>query len=151
MIIKLNKPFMVISKVTDFVYKIDTIEINDKGKIINYIIDHKVWNPSRFRSKTYLEEDENIKNVYTGLCNKQSNNLLNKKDEIIQKLKRQLEEKDKLINEILSYGWFDGDCPASITGEDLNYCENCMDNYKQCWLDYFKNKVKDSEENVKKS
>ena len=68
MIIKLNKPFMAISKVTDYVYKVDTIEINDKGKIINYIIHNKVWNPSRFRVKIYLE----------------------------------LEEKDKLINELLS-------------------------------------------------
>lgn len=86
-----------------------------------------------------IQEDKNLNGGYISLA------------QYMYLLEHQLEEKDKLINEILSYGWFDGDCPASITGENLNYCENCIDNYKQCWLDYFKNKVKDSELNVEKS
>jgi len=49
--------------------------------------------------------------------------------------------KDEIIDEILSYGIFEGDCPCSISGEELDCCENCQDDYKKCWLKYFKEKI----------
>ena len=43
------EPFRVISNVTDYVYTVREVEINKKGIIENYIIDGRVWKPSRFR------------------------------------------------------------------------------------------------------
>lgn len=59
MIIKLERPFMVISEITERVYTIDTVEVNKRGEILHYIIDRQAWNPGRFRAKTYIDEIEN--------------------------------------------------------------------------------------------
>ncbi len=47
--IVITEPFRVISNVTDRVYTVREVEINKRGIIENYIIDGRVWNPSRFR------------------------------------------------------------------------------------------------------
>lgn len=52
MILFLAKPFRVISNVTDYAYWVKEVEVNNKGKIENYIIDNKAWSPNRFRGET---------------------------------------------------------------------------------------------------
>lgn len=69
-----------------------------------------------------------------------------------QKLEQALDENKKLINTILNFSLFKEECPLSFGFEDNSkedeaqnifyndeYCENnCNDNYKNCWLKYFK-------------
>ena len=57
-----------------------------------------------------------------------------------------------LINTILNFSFFNEECPLNFSFEDNSkedeaqnifyndeYCEtNCNDNYKECWLKYFK-------------
>lgn len=52
--IVITEPFRVISNVTDCVYTVREVEINKKGIIENYIIDGRVWSPSRFRGNKPL-------------------------------------------------------------------------------------------------
>ena len=63
-----------------------------------------------------------------------------------------LDENKKLINAILNFSFFKEECPLNFNFEDNSkedkaqntfyndeYCENnCNDNYKDCWLKYFK-------------
>ena len=69
-----------------------------------------------------------------------------------QKLEQALDENKKLINTILNFSFFKEECPLNFSFEDNSkedetqnifyndeYCEtNCNDNYKDCWLKYFK-------------
>lgn len=69
-----------------------------------------------------------------------------------QKLEQALDENKKLINTILNFSLFKEECPLDFGFEDnskedkaqnifynTEYCENnCNDNYKDCWLKYFK-------------
>ena len=71
-----------------------------------------------------------------------------------KKLKQEklCEEYEQLINTILNFSFFKEECPLSFQFEDNSkedkaqnifytdeYCENnCNDNYKDCWLKYFK-------------
>lgn len=62
------------------------------------------------------------------------------------------EEYEQLINTILNFPFFKEECPLNFGFEDNSkedkaqnifyndeYCENnCNDNYKDCWLKYFK-------------
>ena len=62
------------------------------------------------------------------------------------------EEYEQLINTILNFSFFKEECPLNFGFEDNSkenkaqnifytdeYCENnCHDNYKDCWLKYFK-------------
>ena len=62
------------------------------------------------------------------------------------------EEYEQLINTILNFSLFKEECPLNFSFEDNStedetqnifyndeYCENnCNDNYKDCWLKYFK-------------
>ena len=62
------------------------------------------------------------------------------------------EEYEQLINAILNFSFFKEECPLNFNFEDNSkedkaqntfyndeYCENnCNDNYKDCWLRYFK-------------
>lgn len=62
------------------------------------------------------------------------------------------EEYEQLINTILNFSFFKEECPLNFSFEDNSkeneaqnifynneYCENnCNDNYKNCWLKYFK-------------
>ena len=62
------------------------------------------------------------------------------------------EEYEQLINTILNFSFFKEECPLNFGFEDNSkedkaqnifysdeYCENnCNDNYKDCWLKYFK-------------
>lgn len=62
------------------------------------------------------------------------------------------EEYEQLINTILNFSFFKEECPLNFKFEDNSkedkaqnifytdeYCENnCNDNYKDCWLKYFK-------------
>lgn len=66
--------------------------------------------------------------------------------------KTECEEYEQLINTILNFSFFKEECPLSFVFEDNSkedkaqnifysdeYCENnCNDNYKDCWLKYFK-------------
>lgn len=70
----------------------------------------------------------------------------------IEELEQALDENKKLINTILNFGFFKEECPLNFGFEDNSkedeaqnivyndeYCENnCNDNYKDCWLKYFK-------------
>ena len=67
-------------------------------------------------------------------------------------LEQALDENKKLINTILNFSFFKEECPLNFSFEDNSkedkaqnifyndeYCENnCNDNYKDCWLKYFK-------------
>ena len=67
-------------------------------------------------------------------------------------LEQALDESEKLINTILNFSFFKEECPLNFSFEDNSkedkaqnifytdeYCENnCNDNYKDCWLKYFK-------------
>ena len=59
-------------------------------------------------------------------------------------LQNQLQEKNKIIDEMLNYGIFDCDCPlgSELGNKKMFDCENCNDNSKKCWLKYFENKIK---------
>ena len=70
----------------------------------------------------------------------------------INDLEQALDENKKLINTILNFDFFKEECPLNFSFEDNSkeneaqnifyndeYCENnCNDNYKDCWLKYFK-------------
>ena len=76
----------------------------------------------------------------------------------INKLKHILDEKEKLIDTILTFNLFGEECPlnfgfekdslqekaqSSFYEDDGEYCENnCNDCYKKCWLRFF-NKIKE--------
>lgn len=67
-------------------------------------------------------------------------------------LEQALDENKKLINTILNFSFFEEECPLNFSFKDNSkedkaqnifyndeYCENnCNDNYKDCWLKYFK-------------
>lgn len=66
-------------------------------------------------------------------------------------LKKENEQLKDLIDTILAFPFFEEECPLSFNFEDNSkeekaqnifyddYCENnCNDNYKDCWLKYFK-------------
>ena len=67
-------------------------------------------------------------------------------------LEQALDENKKIINTILNFSFFKEECPLNFSFEDNSkedkaqnifyndeYCENnCNDNYKDCWLKYFK-------------
>ena len=80
---------------------------------------------------------------------KKVENLKNKN----QKLQQQLEEQNKMINEILNNTFFANECPYSLIGDgftqELCDCDNCEDNYKKCWIKYFKNKILERGKNGK--
>ena len=81
-------------------------------------------------------------------------------------LEQALDENKKLINAILNFSFFKEECPLNFNFEDNSkedkaqntfyndeYCENnCNDNYKDCWLKYFKElqKVKEDVKNKSK-
>ena len=72
---------------------------------------------------------------------KKVENLKNKN----KKLQCKLEEKDKVINEILNHPFFTNECPYSSIGDgfvqELCDCDNCQEDYKKCWIKYFKNEI----------
>ena len=64
----------------------------------------------------------------------------------IESLQHQLEEKDKIIDEILNDSWYTDECPIELdnfTKDDEREfdCEHCQNNYKKCWLKYFENQI----------
>ena len=64
----------------------------------------------------------------------------------INQLKKQLEEKDKVIDEILNDDWYKDECPIELEDftekdEQEFKCEHCHDDYKKCWLKYFESKI----------
>ena len=95
------------------------------------------------------------------ICNVTSNNFnldCNGKDmqiEVYEQLIEQLQQENKhqkdLIDTILNSSFFTEECPLNFGFENTNedksqsifyedqWCENnCNDNYKDCWLKYFK-------------
>lgn len=66
----------------------------------------------------------------------------------IDRLQKEIEKKDKLINEIIDYIatriW--ATCPNEDYGVDLdceNRCSNDEDIYKKCWKMYFERKIEE--------
>ena len=126
-------------------YKKHVIEINNN--IENLLKDNK----------EELSFYQLLVNVLNQICEEQ-NNLEQALDEN-NKLKIQIsaretlcEEYEQLINTILNFSFFKEECPLNFKFEDNSkedkaqnifytdeYCENnCNDNYKDCWLKYFK-------------
>ena len=126
-------------------YKKHVIEINNN--IANLLKDNK----------EELSFYQLLVNVLNQICEEQ-NNLEQALDEN-NKLKIQIsaretlcEEYEQLINTILNFSFFKEECPLNFKFEDNSkedkaqnifytdeYCENnCNDNYKDCWLKYFK-------------
>ena len=70
--------------------------------------------------------------------------------EVCKDLQLKLEEKQKIINEMLNCGIFDCDCPLGyeLGNEKIFVCENCDEDSKRCWLKYFKNRVKERGKDV---
>ena len=73
--------------------------------------------------------------------NKERIEKLEKKNE---RLKKQLQKKNKIIDEMLNYGIFGCGCPLGyeLGNNKMFDCENCDDDSKKCWLKYFENKIK---------
>ena len=68
-----------------------------------------------------------------------------------------LEEKNKIIDEMLNFASFDVYCPYEFWDEEQDECDrvkkicdcdNCKEDYKKCWLKYFKNKILERGKNV---
>ena len=73
-------------------------------------------------------------------------------EQLIEKLQQENEQLKDLIDTILNFSFFKEECPLNFgfennTNEDKSqsifyedeWCENnCNDNYKDCWLKYFK-------------
>ena len=116
--------------------------------------------------KKYVEKTDNQ------VCEEQ--NILEQALNENNKLKIQIsaretlcEEYEQLINTILNFSFFKEECPLNFKFEDNSkedkaqnifytdeYCENnCNDNYKDCWLKYFKElqKTKGDVKNESKS
>ena len=66
-------------------------------------------------------------------------------EKYILDLERKLGEKDKIIDEILNHPFFTNECPYSSIGDgfvqELCDCDNCQEDYKKCWIKYFKNEI----------
>lgn len=84
--------------------------------------------------KLLIERLKDIDN-YTGFKNGAYKYELGKYEANI--LLKQLSKQEKLIDEILSTRFFKNDCPSSISGEELDCCKDCQNDYKNCWLKYF--------------
>ncbi len=82
-----------------------------------------------FKDKEYVTQTQQYEIVYR----------------YILSLETKLEEKDKVIDEILNNPFFTNECPYSLIGyefiQKLCDCDNCEEEYKKCWLKYFENKV----------
>lgn len=94
-------------------------------------------------------------------------NAFNRVCEERKNLEQALDENKKLINTILNFSFLKEECPLNFVFEDNSkedkaqnifyndeYCENnCNDNYKDCWLKYFKElqKAKGDVKNESKS
>lgn len=78
--------------------------------------------------------------------------IANKYDSLTDKLQQENKQLKDLIDTILNFSFFKEECPLNFgfennTNEDKSqsvfyedeWCENnCNDNYKDCWLKYFK-------------
>ncbi len=74
--------------------------------------------------------------------------------EQLKDLQHQLEEKDKIIDEILNDSWYTDECPIELSDFTKNdekkfNCENCQNDYKKCWLKYFENRILERGKNGK--
>ena len=113
------------------------------------------------------EEIKHLSQSYYDL-NKKYDNLKKENkhlDEVDCKLRKTNEQLKDLIDTILKFSFFKEECPLnfkfgnnkedksqSVFYED-KWCENnCNDNYKDCWLKYFKKlqELEKSNSNVKK-
>ena len=132
--------------------------INEKyNKVINYVIDRRKELENKANYKTHQE----IINMYLEL--QQENKILKENaennDKVVDKvnwenqlLKKENKQLKDLIDTILNFSFFKEECPLNFgfennTNEDKSqsifyedeWCENnCNDNYKDCWLKYFK-------------
>ena len=107
----------------------------------------KYVNETNNNIKNLLKDNEEELNFYQLLVN-----TFNQVCEERNNLEQALDENKKLINTILNFSFFKEECPLNFSFEDNSkedkaqnifysdeYCENnCNDNYKDCWLKYFK-------------
>lgn len=116
-------------------------------------------NKEEFICKFYScdNEEQFLKDIYHNLnCLQKENQKLNGTIQTYDILLKSNVEENKrlkdLIDIILNFSFFKGECPLNFgfennTNEDKSqsvfyedeWCENnCNDNYKNCWLKYFK-------------
>ena len=123
---------------------------------LNYI--YNVLNKAKFRNYIY-DYDEKVN--YCDYIDEYECAIDDRDDKIV-KLEQALDENKKLINAILNFSFFKEECPlnfgfetnseedkAQKTFYNDEYCEkNCNNNYKNCWLKYFK-ELQKAKEDVK--
>ena len=76
--------------------------------------------------------------------------LQNASDEVEEEKDKEIERLNNIINIILDFNLFKDECPLCLgylekcdeeKAQDVfyeeEYCENCSDDYKKCWLKYF--------------
>ena len=91
-----------------------------------------------------IEKQDELIEYLRRSCERKDESIISMRDENTE-LEYKLEQQDKMINIMAD------EIANSITNtcplEDYNYdldCENkCNDNYKECWKQYFENKVKE--------
>ncbi len=107
----------------------------------------KYVNKVTYNIENLLKDNEEELSFYQLLVN-----TFNQVCEERNNLEQALDENKKLINTILNFSFFKEECPLNFSFEDNSkedkaqnifyndeYCENnCNDNYKDCWLKYFK-------------
>lgn len=107
----------------------------------------KYVNETNNSIENLLKDNEEELNFYQLLVN-----TFNQVCEERNNLEQALDESEKLINTILNFSLFKEECPLNFKFENNSkedkaqnifyndeYCENnCNDNYKDCWLKYFK-------------
>lgn len=92
-----------------------------------------------------IEKQDELIEYLRRSCERKDESIISMRDENTE-LEYKLEQQDKMINLMAD------EIANSITNtcplEDYNYdldCENkCNDNYKECWKQYFENKVKEA-------
>lgn len=125
--------------------------MNCKERLEQYIKEDKIYND-------WLDENTSYVSDFDKFCIQHCKDI----EELLEennKLKIQIsaretlcEEYEQLINTILNFDFFKGECPLNFKFEDNlkedkaqnifyndEYCENnCNEDYEDCWLKYFK-------------
>ncbi len=133
-------------------YGIWELEANESKELLNYI------NQLQQENKQLKEQLQSKKQELNGFVTTIAKYLEFEElefatyDEIIERIvemknyKKKLKQRDEVNDEILKCAWFSSDCPYSLIGDgwiqELCDCDNCEDDYKHCWLKYFKSKYK---------
>lgn len=104
------------------------------------------------RDHNYISRNENKDTLRQQELSKiRAECIANKYDSLTDELQQENKQLKELIDTILNLPFFKNECPLSICFENNSkeekaqnifsdeYCENnCSDDYKDCWLKYFK-------------